>query len=145
MLDNWQGNANANQSDEEAFFLKACLQEIASRIVDTFTKGIKLTNNEISILRKYWSGFEKLQPDGILAGKLAQIDGMPKLVKDLCRFTVADYEANSADGFEFNDKLLPLVFFCVKFIKNGNEKHESILERMKIVKFEKSGEENEQM
>ncbi|KAL3086010.1 hypothetical protein niasHS_009446 [Heterodera schachtii] len=78
MLDNWQRNANANPSDEEAFFLKACLQEIASRIVDTFTKGIKLTNNEISILRKYWSAFQKLQGYGILAGKLAQIDGMPK-------------------------------------------------------------------
>ncbi|KAL3123533.1 hypothetical protein niasHT_006612 [Heterodera trifolii] len=145
MLDNWQRNANANPSDEEAFFLKACLQEIASRIVDTLTKGIKLTNNEIIILRKYWSAFQKLKGHGILAGKLAQIDGMPKLVKDLCRFTVADYEANSADGFEFNDKLLPLVFFCAEFIKNGNEKHESILERMKLVKFEKSEEENEQM
>ncbi|KAI3408511.1 hypothetical protein GPALN_010131 [Globodera pallida] len=108
MLKVWQ---NAKPSDENAFFLRAYLQEIASRIVVIFTNGGTLTKNEVDILNKYSLG---LQEFGILENKLAEIDGMPSLVKSLCNFLLEEFGFEGTDGIPHKFPIWHLV--CTNYL-----------------------------
>ncbi|KAL3075393.1 hypothetical protein niasHS_012757 [Heterodera schachtii] len=87
-LDNWLIQ-NAVPTEEEAFFIKAFFRHVTEIIVERITKLSTIYPNQLNVLGYYGiTLLNYLLTNGEmnLAQKLAQIDGMPNLVKYFCQF-----------------------------------------------------------
>uniref|UniRef100_A0A914ICH2 Uncharacterized protein n=1 Tax=Globodera rostochiensis TaxID=31243 RepID=A0A914ICH2_GLORO len=80
MLSRW-ASQNYQPSEDEAFLLKAYFREVTEKLVELFTNGRIMQDDELNILYNYGNWLLKCQSEGKLEKTLAQIDGMQMLIK----------------------------------------------------------------
>ncbi|KAL3088693.1 hypothetical protein niasHT_023311 [Heterodera trifolii] len=127
-LDNWL-TQNAVPTGEEAFFIKAFFRYVTEIIVERFTKMSIIYPSQLNVLGHYGMtllNYFLTNSESNLAQKLAQIDGMPNLVKCFCQFMgyglMEDAKPNENDDIKI--VLLPAEWkiFCKKYMEKISRK-----------------------